>query len=1206
MQLAEEGAHEEGVGARLLEHDVQERVDPLRPADRVLDELRDGEPMEGRELDLGLRHARLGPARQGRPERVVVGDLVGAKGAEQQHVARARRGQEGAQQVEARHVDPLQVVEEDQQRRLGARGGLQEAREDELEAVLRLQGAQAGHRRLLAEQQAQLGEHVHEHLPAGGDGLPDPRTPRGDVRFGLRQQLPAEVAQRLEQGVVGDVAGVGLALADKEVPVALRQRSVHLPDQRGLADARPAGHERHLRRVRSDGGDEALEYLDLRRAAVELRRELEAVGDVLRAEVELVDHPGGLELVQAVVEVRDQAARALVAVLGVLLEQPGEDGRDGVGHRGLDLGRGARAPREVGVHPAGGVVGLERQLRRQQLEERDAQRVEVRAVADAAVHPPGLLGGDPGQPAGQRGRGEGVGVGLVETGAPIEADERDGPGVGLHEDRLGVGPAVDHAGVVHDRQRLGDGPGQAQAAHEVRPREVRERDQPRVVKRILRPVLGLLQGDLGAQGREQLGVVADGGRAAPEARARLDLPHEDGPPVSPLPDHARVHAVHNPIRRSVYAHQSPVPPMCPRYRRRDPLGTRSERPTGVGPRHRSADLPALTGAETLAASRSIDHAHRVRTPVLALCLLAPLSACEPQQPSAERPLRLLSAAEYNNTVRDLLGYGVVQDWPRDVQGGETSVEPWPWAFPDQPGVDDFEGHASGQVLSALAVEQWGEAAAHFAGFATGSPWFSTCGPWGDVPSADREDCAWASVERFASRAWRRPPSEDELDRLRSFHDANVDAWGPGGGATLSVQGILLAPQFLYLLEHGEPGLGDRVPLTSWEVASRLSYFLWDSMPDPELFAAAEADALGTAAEVEAQARRMLTGRRARQAVVHFHRQWLELDAVYRNNASADSYGPLYAAPLLESANEGIAQEAEQFWSGFLVGTRRAMDLEAQLFVEQAIFDRGGTLADLFTDTRGYSTEVGIFGRSAWDANTALIYGVDQDDVVDGPFFVFEYEDLILPYDLFLSPVQLPPDQRAGILTLGAVLAGRAHPVHPSPVLRGLFVLERLGCQPMGQPPPGAIGQAEPDVTDLPGTNRGRLEALTGQAPCSGCHDPINAAGFAFERYDSLGGWRDEDGGEPVDARGSFELGGQAVEFDGAVELAGQLAEHRAVQDCYVRNWVRYALGRREVDAERDTLIAMQDAFAASGGDIQELLVATASSDWFRHRFVGEP
>jgi hypothetical protein len=590
-----------------------------------------------------------------------------------------------------------------------------------------------------------------------------------------------------------------------------------------------------------------------------------------------------------------------------------------------------------------------------------------------------------------------------------------------------------------------------------------------------------------------------------------------------------------------------------------------------------------------------------------VCLAVPQPGCDgPDQPSAERPLRLITPAEYNNTVRDLLGYGVVEDWPDTTPDGEAlHVRPWPWAFPDEGGIDGFEGYAAGQFASQLTVEQHAEAAAHFASMAPDAPYFSTCGSWHDVADNELADCAWASVLRFAKRAWRRPLSDDENTRLEAFHDRNVEQWGPEDGTRVTVQGILLAPAFLYLLEYGEEGEGDVVPLSSWEVASRLSYFLSDSLPDPDLFSAAEAGELLTVESIGSHARRLLAGRRGRQAVVHFHRQWLELDRVYGNNASVTTYGPLYASELLDSANEDILQEGEQFWAGFVVGTRRAMDQEAQAFVEQVVFERGGTLADLLTESRGYATEVGIFGRSAWDANTALLYGVDASDVIDGPFFVYEYEDLILPYELFMSPVQLPASQRAGILTLGATLAGRAHPVHPSIVQRGLFVLERLGCQTLGQPPADAISSAEPDSEGLDGTNRGRLEALTADVACSACHDSINAAGSAFEHYDSLAGWRDEDGGSAVDASGSFELAGETFAFDGAVDLAAQLAVSRAVQDCYARHWTRYALGRREVPDEDDALATLQQSFADGGGDVQDLLVQIATSDLFRHRYTGE-
>jgi hypothetical protein len=540
--------------------------------------------------------------------------------------------------------------------------------------------------------------------------------------------------------------------------------------------------------------------------------------------------------------------------------------------------------------------------------------------------------------------------------------------------------------------------------------------------------------------------------------------------------------------------------------------------------------------------------------------------------------RMLTAAEYNATVRDLLGYGVEEPWP-SLPGADAEDAPWPYAFPDEPGVDGYAGFADGQAVSPALVEAQADAAARYAGFVADSPYFSVCGD---------DSCARDSLLRFAARAWRRPLTADEADALGAFFDDSVAEWGPDGAVALAAQGLLQSPQFLYLLEDAE--------LTPWQRAARLSYFLWDSMPDPELFAAAAEGRLETGAELEQQARRLLADRRARQAVVEFHRQWAQVDAVYGANPSVDVYGPRYAAELLGSANPELLQEFENFWAGFVVGTRRAMDEEARLFFERVIFDRGGTLADLLTDTQGYVTQVGIFGRSSWDANTADLYGAE--DGVDGPSYVFLYEDLSLPYDLFLNPAQLPADQRAGVLTLGAVLAGRAHPVHASPVQRGLFVLERLACLDQGQPPAAALDAAEPDAPDLDGTVRSRLEAITSAPECISCHDGINAAGFAFGHYDSLAGWQDDEDGAPIDATGTLRLGDEALTFDGAVDLAHQLADSRVVHDCYARTWFRYALGRIERGAAAEELGALQ---AGWSGDVQELLVAIAASDAFGGR-----
>jgi len=260
----------------------------------------------------------------------------------------------------------------------------------------------------------------------------------------------------------------------------------------------------------------------------------------------------------------------------------------------------------------------------------------------------------------------------------------------------------------------------------------------------------------------------------------------------------------------------------------------------------------------------------------------------------------LTPTEFNNTVRDLLGMPMnPAAWPKPPaiaarlapQRGErkgvfglqaVEAPPWPWTFPAETGVEHFEGMADGQQPSPYAVEELQKAAMHFASFALVSPVFFACDDWATLTGEAQTGCGWASIERFAQRAWRRPLSTAERDRLQAFWQANL-AGGPADEAVvLTAAGVLLSPAFQYRLEQGDADRtqGDAIPLTGWEMASKLSYFLWDSMPDPALFGAAAQGELDTTAGVETQVRRMLDDPRARSAVVHFHNQWLGTTRVH--------------------------------------------------------------------------------------------------------------------------------------------------------------------------------------------------------------------------------------------------------------------------------------------------------------------------------------
>jgi hypothetical protein len=334
-------------------------------------------------------------------------------------------------------------------------------------------------------------------------------------------------------------------------------------------------------------------------------------------------------------------------------------------------------------------------------------------------------------------------------------------------------------------------------------------------------------------------------------------------------------------------------------------------------------------------------------------------------------------------------------------------------------------------------------------------------------------------------------------------------------------------------------------------------------------------------------------------VVAFHSQWLGIGEVHSNRASMDAYLDHYLPDARSQAEEDGLQDLEEVWSGSLIGMRRAMELEAELFVERTVFDGPGRLSDLLTDHHGYATTI----SGVENIDTFRVYGITEADVLPGERFVHSMDDGNLGFDLHVKPVTFPPDQRAGVLTLGAVLAARAHPVHPAPVLRGAFVLERIACEHIGQPPEGAEQLAPPDAIEVSSTNRERLEAVTSSGTCAECHVRINPLGFAFENYDSLGGWRDIDNGAAVDASGTLRLehdGNQP--FTDAVSLAKHLAGSDQVHDCYVRHWARFAYGHSGSPMVDPNLVAIQKRFRTEhDGRVRELLVDLATSLSFRTR-----
>jgi Protein of unknown function (DUF1592)/Protein of unknown function (DUF1588)/Protein of unknown function (DUF1595)/Protein of unknown function (DUF1587)/Protein of unknown function (DUF1585) len=494
------------------------------------------------------------------------------------------------------------------------------------------------------------------------------------------------------------------------------------------------------------------------------------------------------------------------------------------------------------------------------------------------------------------------------------------------------------------------------------------------------------------------------------------------------------------------------------------------------------------------------------------------------------PLRRLTNAQYNATVHALLG----------LEGDFAQ------GFGPDEQVGGFDSNSTVPV-SATQVDKYGEVAEQLADQATTGAALARLAPCAP-PAGDADACAHRFIPDFGKRAFRRPLTADEVNRYEAVY---TTARGPSGdfaaGIKWVVTAMLQSPHFLYLPELGEAaGAASKVPLSPYEVATRLSYFFLGGMPDDGLFAAADARALGTPEQVATQARRLLATAKATDALVSFHRQWLMLDDILSTTKDENAF-PDFTPALRQAMNDEIA--------AFVTGVLR--DGDARL----------DTLLDAdFSFVRG--PLYGLYGLPAPRAGAP-----------DVP-----------------TRVQFPAGQRAGILTLGGTLATFAHPDQSSPVARGFLVSDRLLCITPPQPPPNVDTSVPPPDPSV--TTRQRLEAHRTNATCNACHGLMDPYGLTFEHYDGIGRYRAKDGLQPVDATAT--LPGIGFVND-AVDLMAHLATSDQVRRCMVQSWFRYGLGRLENEKDAATLGSVSAAFAHADYRVPELLVAMVSTDGFRYR-----
>ncbi|HEY3496518.1 MAG TPA: DUF1592 domain-containing protein [Polyangiaceae bacterium] len=416
--------------------------------------------------------------------------------------------------------------------------------------------------------------------------------------------------------------------------------------------------------------------------------------------------------------------------------------------------------------------------------------------------------------------------------------------------------------------------------------------------------------------------------------------------------------------------------------------------------------------------------------------------------------------------------------------------------------------------------------------------------------ASAPSCADEFVASFGARAFRRPLTTEESARYRGLFEQGAALVASGDafkdGVRVVVEAALQSPKFLYRAELGaRAGSDGLVALDSWELASRLSYALWNSMPDSALFESARAGELGTPEAVRAAADRLLADPRATAKAVSFHAQAWEFSRYAKIAPDLDEYpeAPADLAARARAASERFVRE---------------------------VVESGGGIGEMLTAPYVFA-----------DSELAPLYGA----TTPGP----------------LARLDFSGGERKGLLMQVGHLASNAYSKKTDPIHRGLFVLRRLLCRTVPDPPAGASMTPLPDVDPPPRTTREEITLLTSTPNCVGCHSDINAPGFSFESFDAVGQERETENGVAVDTTGSFELDGAVVSFADAGELVEALAQSAEAKSCYAERLLEFTLGHA-LAAEEAPLGA---ALGAPGPGARALLSQITGSEIFRKRAPNE-
>jgi hypothetical protein len=429
------------------------------------------------------------------------------------------------------------------------------------------------------------------------------------------------------------------------------------------------------------------------------------------------------------------------------------------------------------------------------------------------------------------------------------------------------------------------------------------------------------------------------------------------------------------------------------------------------------------------------------------------------------------------------------------------------------------------------------------------------------------------LNRFASKAYRRPATQNEVERLLKFVDLaekNKESWE--AGVQFALQAVLCSPKFLFRVElDARPDSKDAHPIDEYQLASRLSYFLWSTMPDDELFDLAAKKKLHKS--IKPQVERMLKDPKSYALVENFASQWLQL-RLLQNHAPDSKLFPEFDAGL----RNAMAKETEMFFHAVIQEDRSILDLidsnftymNERLARHYGIADTNGNRLDQKAVTKPGTVFVRKVGRKRGGGGGG-----------GGEFLRVTFAD----------------DERGGILTHASILTITSNPTRTSPVKRGKWVLEQiLGTPP--PPPPPNVPELE-EKGQLTGTLRQRMEQHRKNPSCAGCHARMDPMGFAFENFNAVGKFRSKDGDSPIDPSGTLP-GGQS--FKGPKELKQILMEKKNLfSSTLTEKMLTYGIGRGLEYYDKSAVDGIVTALAKNDFRFSTLIVEITTSDPFRMR-----